>query len=91
MNAIVIKTAASAVRTITKRDGTKISFTEQTAAIDCGDDFPRPFRFNLDEGQQPYKPGRYYIDPSSFEVGDFDALKIGRRVKLLELPSGKVM
>lgn len=88
-NCIVIKTAASAVRTITKRDGTKVQFNEQTAALEVGEDFPKPFKFTLDDNQQPYPPGRYMLDPASLEVGDYDALKVGRRVKLLPLPASK--
>lgn len=86
---ILIKTAASAVRTINRKDGTKMQFNEQVAAIENGEDFPRPFRITLDDNQQPYAPGRYMLDPSCLEVGDFDALRVGRRVKLLPLPAAK--
>lgn len=86
MNLIVIKSANSSVRSITKRDGTKISFVEQVAAIDCGDEFPRPFRLNLAEDQKPYPPGHYYIDPASFIVNKYDGLEIGRRVVLSPMP-----
>lgn len=88
MNAIIIKSANSAARTIKRKDGTSVTFIEQTGAIETGEDFPRPFRFTLEEGQKPYQPGAYYLDSASLEVGDYDALKIGRRVKLLSLPKG---
>lgn len=85
-NCIVIKTASSSVRTITKRDGTKVQFNEQTAALEVGEDFPKPFKFTLDDNQPPYAAGRYMIDPASLEVGDYDALRVGRRVKLVPYP-----
>lgn len=86
MNVIIVKSANSAVRTITKRDGTKISFNEQTAAIECGEEFPRPFKITLDENQKPYAPGVYYIDPASFNVNKYDGLEFGRRVTLSPMP-----
>lgn len=46
MNLIIVKSANSAIRTITKGDGTKISFTEQTAAIECGEEFRARSRSN---------------------------------------------
>lgn len=87
MNLILIKSANSAVRTINKRDGTKISFNEQTAAIECGEEFPRPFKVTLEENQKPYQPGYYYVDPASFVVNKYDSLELGHRVKLLPMPA----
>lgn len=89
MNVILIKSANSAVRTINRKDGTKMQFNEQTAAIECGEEFPRPFKITLDEDQKPYAPGSYYVDPASFNVNKYDGLEMGRRVKLLPLPSSK--
>lgn len=87
MNSILVKSANSSVRTITRKNGEKMHFTEQQAAIETGDDFPRPFRITLDDGQQPYAPGRYYVDPVSFDVGQYGDLAVGRRVKLVPLPA----
>lgn len=89
MNLILIKSANSAVRTINRKDGTKMQFNEQTAAIECGEEFPRPFKITLDDDQKPYAPGAYYIDPACFVVNKYDGLEMGRRVKLLPLPQGK--
>ena len=87
MNAIIVNSANSAVRTIPARgDRAKIQFNEQTCAIETGEEFPRPFRISLDDDQKPYPPGRYYIDPASFVVNKFDSLEMGRRIKLLPLP-----
>lgn len=86
MSAIIIKSAVSSVRKIERQGKPVLFFNEQIAAIDIGDDFPRPFRITLDDNAPPYAPGRYYVDPACLEVGDFDSLKVGRRVKLLPLP-----
>lgn len=83
MSHIVIKSGTATPRTIKRKDGTAMVFREQRAAIEAGEDFPRPFTINLDDDQSPYPPGNYNLDPACLEVGDFDSLKIGRRVKLL--------
>lgn len=62
-----------------------MQFNEQSAAIEAGEDFPRPFKFNLEENQKPYPPGRYVLDSASLMVGDFDSLKVGRRISLIRI------
>jgi hypothetical protein len=42
--------------------------------------FPEKIEFTLADGQEPFQPGNYTIDPSSFFVGDFNSLAIGRLV-----------
>lgn len=83
MNSIVIKSGTSTQRAIKGKDGTQYLFNEQTAAIEKGEDFPVPFRIRLGDGQPPYPPGHYLVDSSSFEVGQYGDLKIGRRVMLV--------
>lgn len=87
MNCIVIKSGTSTPRAIKRKDGTQVIFNEQRAAIEKGEDFPTPFTISLGDGQPPYPPGRYLLDVSSLEVGDFDALKVGRRIALVPAPS----
>jgi hypothetical protein len=86
MNCIIVKTVNTAVRTIPLRDGTKLQLNEQLAAIDTGNDFPRPFKLTLEENQPPYPPGRYYIDPASYTVNKYDGLEFSRRTTLVRLP-----
>lgn len=86
---IIIKSAVSVQRVMKRKDGTQIIFNEQKAAIETGDDFPIPFRITLYEGQQPYPAGRYVLDPICLQVGDFDSLRIGRRIELIPLPVTK--
>lgn len=45
--------------------------------------FPRQTSVPLKEGQPPYKAGKYELDATSFVVGDFDRLGIGRDVLLV--------
>lgn len=87
MNCILIKSGNSTPRAIKRKDGTQVIFNEQKAAIEKGEDFPLPFTISLGDGQPPYPPGRYLLDVSSLEVGDFDALKVGRRIALVPVPT----
>ena len=82
---IVIKSGAKP-RIAKRKDGTQVIFNEQKGAIEKGEDFPAPFTFNLQDGQMEYPPGRYVIDPACLLVGDFDALRFGRRLDLVRLP-----
>ena len=87
MNCIIIKSGTAAPRAIKRKDGTQVIFNEQKAAIEKGEDFPVPFTISLGDGQPPYPPGRYLLDVSSLEVGDFDALKVSRRIALVPVPT----
>jgi hypothetical protein len=89
-NAIVIKTAASTLKKIERNGKPTLYFNEQNAAIETGEDFPKPFKLTLGEGEQPYAPGRYVLDVASLDVGDFNALKVGRNVRLIRLPDAPV-
>jgi hypothetical protein len=42
--------------------------------------FPEKIEFSLADGQEPFTPGNYTIDPQSFFVGDFNSLAIGRLI-----------
>lgn len=83
---IVVKSGNAVPRLVKRKDGTQVIFNEQRAAIEKGEDFPRPFTINLQDGQPPFPPGRYLLDASCLDVGDFDSLKIARRVELIRLP-----
>ena len=87
MNCIIIKSGTATPRAIKRKDGTQVIFNEQKAAIEKGEDFPVPFTISLGDGQPPYPPGRYLLDVSSLEVGDFDALKVARRIALVPVPT----
>lgn len=82
-NCIVIKTQAATIKKIERNGKPTLFFNEQSAGIETGDDFAKPFKLTLGEGEQPYAPGRYLLDPCSLDVGDFQSLKVGRNVKLI--------
>lgn len=84
---IIIKSGTSVPRAVKRKDGTQVIFNEQRAAIETGEDFPIPFTINLQDGQLPYPPGRYLLDPACLVVGEFDTLRIGRRIELVPLPT----
>lgn len=50
---------------------------DQTGKVN---DYPERIEFSLADGQEPFAPGRYTLHPSSFFVGDFHQLSIGRPV-----------
>lgn len=87
MSKIIIRTAVSHPRSIRgKNNGPSFNFNEQNAAImKDGEDFPHPFRIRLDDGQPPYPVGEYTVDGSSFVVGQYGDLQIGRRVVLVPI------
>ena len=87
MNHIFIKSGTATPRIVKRKDGTQMIFKEQKAAIETGEDFPKPFTINLGDDQPPYPPGKYLLDVSSLEVGDFDSLKVSRRVSLIPVPA----
>lgn len=85
---IVIVSDAVHTRTIPARgDRAAIQFREQRAAIERGEDFPKPFNIQLADDQPAYKPGRYLLDMASLEVNEYESLRVGRRVKLVPLPA----
>lgn len=85
MNCIIIKTAAATIKKIERNGKPTLFFNEQSAALEVGNDFPKPFKLTLGEGEQPYPPGRYQLDLASLDVGEYDALKVGRNVKLVAI------
>jgi hypothetical protein len=80
---IIIARGEAKPRIIKRKDGTQVVFNEQSAAIVKGEDFPQPFTLNLGDERKPFPPGRYLLCASSLNVGDFNALKIGRNVDLI--------
>lgn len=87
MNRIIVKSGSAVGRTIPARgDRAAITFKEQQAAIECGEDFPQPFKINLAEDQPPYPPGEYLLDVSSLQVNEYGGLKMARRIALVPLP-----
>lgn len=80
---IVVSDAVHTRRIPARGDRAEITFREQRAAIERGEDFPQPFNVQLADDQPPYKPGRYTLDLSSLEVNEYGGLRLGRRVRLV--------
>lgn len=71
-------------------DRAAMQFNEQVAAIiDPEGGFPKPFKISLEAGEHPYRPGFYTLDPASFVTNEYEQLKLGRSVKLLQLADDK--
>lgn len=89
MSKIIIRTAVAHPRQIRgKNNGPTFNFNEQNAAIlKEGEDFPHPFKIRLDDGQPPYPAGEYTVDASSFVVGQYSDLQMGRRIVLVPVPT----
>lgn len=90
MNHIVVKSSTINVKKIERAGKPTLLFNEQSAAIDNGGDFPKPFKFSLAHGENAYPPGRYLLDVASLDVGDFDSLVMGRNLKLVPIPDAPV-
>ncbi len=81
---IIIVNPNAAARQQKRKDGTTMVFNEQKAAIvKPGEDFPTPFTINLQEGQDPFSPGKYLLSCDALDVGDFNALRVARRIRLI--------
>lgn len=42
--------------------------------------YPERIEFSLADGQEPFAIGNYTLSPTSFYVGDFNSLSIGRPI-----------
>lgn len=83
---ILIVNGNSVARQQKRKDGTTMIFNEQKAAIvKPGEDFPVPFTINLQEGQDPFPPNKYLLSCDALDVGDFNSLRVARRVRLIPL------
>ena len=85
-NCIIIKTQAANLKKVERPGKATLFFNEQSAALEIGEDFPKPFTLTLDDGQKPYPPGRYTIDASALAIGDYGRLTVARSIKLIPLP-----
>lgn len=86
---VVIEVVTSDVeeRSFTSKEGKPMRFREQRAYLHRpGDPYPTPFSVSL--GDRPaHSPGRYSLGISSFRVGRFGSLELGRELQLQPLPA----
>ena len=65
-----------------KEGRAEMTFRLQKAAILRPNDFPQPFKLNLEDGQEPYAPGTYDVCESSVTADEYGSLGFSRRIKL---------
>lgn len=59
------------------KTGRPYSIREQEGWLFLPDQpYPQKVKLNLEDGEQPYKPGRYGIAPRSFYVGKFGDMQV---------------
>jgi hypothetical protein len=51
--------------------------------------FPSKIKITLEKDAKPYKPGDYFVNPSSFYRGDFDKLEMRLVLSPLAVPVAK--
>ncbi|MEZ9897602.1 single-stranded DNA-binding protein [Vibrio breoganii] len=59
-------------------NGRKWKQVTQTVFAHLGGRFPVETKISLSDGQLPYKAGKYFFSPESFEVGQYDRLGFAR-------------
>ncbi|QWT40828.1 single-stranded DNA-binding protein [Dickeya dadantii] len=65
---------------VSAKTGREYKLFEQLGYAWLGGDYPELIKINLEEGQPPYPAGFYFLHPSSFRVGSYNQLQIGRIV-----------
>lgn len=80
--AVEVKSEEVQERRGTSKLGKPYVIREQHAYIDLGKAYPSEFRFNLDDQQRPYVPGRYVVDPKCLYIDRYGSLALGR-IRLL--------
>lgn len=67
------------------RTGKPYQIREQVAYVHIPPNkYPQPIKVTLEDDAQPYAPGQYMLDDSSFFVGRFDDLQM--RPRLIPAP-----
>lgn len=68
-----------------KGDRAAMTLCSQVAFAHLGGRFPVEFSLSLQEGDAPYAAGKYFVDASSFEVGQYGRLGFSRNVLLIPI------
>jgi len=79
---IEIKSTEVSVRSGIGKSGRPYEIVEQIGFIELNDE-RRKLRINVDKGAQPYAPGEYTLDESSFSVDQYGGLAVRVRLKAL--------
>lgn len=62
-----------------------LTLRSQVAFAHIGGRFPVEMSLSLQEGDAPYPAGKYFLDASSFEVGQYDRLGFARNLVLIPI------
>lgn len=69
---------------VSAKTGKEYKMFEQLGYAWLGGDYPELIKINLEEGQPAYQAGFYTLHSSSFRVGSYNQLQIGRIVLIPE-------
>ncbi|HHF3243626.1 TPA: single-stranded DNA-binding protein [Vibrio alginolyticus] len=72
-----------------KGDRPAMTLCSQVAFAHLGGRFPVEFSLSLQEGDAPYSAGKYFVDASSFEVGQYGRLGFSRNILLIPIDHAK--
>lgn len=76
---IEIKNAGVTEKTVTARkDGRQYLIREQVGWIDIGKPYPQEVRIPVENGKDPYAPGKYTVDPACLYLDRYSKLTLGR-------------
>ncbi|WP_234493734.1 G5P family DNA-binding protein [Vibrio maritimus] len=76
------------IRTIPpKGDRAEMKLYSQVAFVHLGGRFPVEFSLPLQEDETHYASGKYYLDQTSFKVGQFGRLEFERNITLIPVAS----
>ncbi|HCG5116820.1 TPA: hypothetical protein NJY80_000006 [Vibrio parahaemolyticus] len=68
-----------------KGDRPAMTLCSQVAFAHLGGRFPVEFSLSLQDGDAPYPAGKYFLDASSFEVGQYGRLGFTRNLVLIPI------
>ena len=76
---VIIDSTEVQTKSGTSRRGSPYTIREQGAFLQCGREMRR-LKVSLSDGHEPYAPGTYEVDDTSFSTGSFDELVVNRLV-----------
>jgi hypothetical protein len=76
---IEIKLADVMEKTVmARKDGRQCLIREQIGWIDIGKPYPQEVRIPVENGKEPYAPGKYTVDPACLYIDRYGKLALGR-------------
>ncbi len=69
-----------------RTDGREYLIREQLGYVDTGKPYPQEVRIPVENGREPYGPGKYTVDPSCLYVDRYGKLSLGRLKLVIAKP-----